>query len=326
MTKLLLFNFPLSPNEEDIMFRMTQLYYFKKLARTQNITKTAEELHISPPSLKATITRLEEELGVKLFDKKGRNIYLNEYGEIFLRHVDDVFDTLENACRKIEEAARKESHSIKIGASALSLWLDAIALFYQKNPDAKISHSVLKMDRLNNPNFYSEFDFIITSNTNFQDDDWESEVLISDDKPVIVVHPEHHLADRKEIRLIEAKDEKFVALSAGYASRKYFNDMCKLAGFEPKISIEGDYTLRTQMMQAKQGIGFSTILGSRAMILQGFKFVNVTGLPNVRTQSIFWKKDRILTQTAADFKDFMVEHYNNIEKEMQKMMKYNFMK
>lgn len=298
------------------MLKMLQLNYFRILARTQNITKTAEELHISPPSLKATITRLEEEVGVNLFSRRGRNIYLNSYGEIFLKHIDEVFDILDNAGRELEEAVNKGSHSIKIGASALSLWLDAIAVFYQKNLETKINHSVLKLDNLHNSNYYSDYDFLITSNTNFKDEEWDSEVLVLDDKPVIVVHPGHPLAKRNEIELIEAKDENFVALSSGYASRKYFNDMCLLAGFEPKIAIEGDYTLRTQMMEAQQGIGFSTILGSRALILRGFKFVHVTGLSNVRTQSIFWKKQRILSETAIEFKNFMVNYYNKLEKEM----------
>ena len=47
---------------------LLQLYYFKVLAEREHLTRTAESLMIAAPSLSATISRLENELGVKLFD------------------------------------------------------------------------------------------------------------------------------------------------------------------------------------------------------------------------------------------------------------------
>ena len=63
---------------------LLQLEYFRTLARNLHYTKTAEELHISQPSLSYAISGLEEELGVKLFEKKNRKTSLTTYGEQFL--------------------------------------------------------------------------------------------------------------------------------------------------------------------------------------------------------------------------------------------------
>ena len=60
------------------------LSYFQKTAELQHLTKAAEALHISQPSLSHTIKVLETELGVPLFSRSGRNIVLTRYGEILL--------------------------------------------------------------------------------------------------------------------------------------------------------------------------------------------------------------------------------------------------
>lgn len=66
---------------------LSQLYYFKKLAELQHYAKAAKELYITQPSLSNAISSLENELGVSLFQKTGRNIHLTKYGREFLDYV-----------------------------------------------------------------------------------------------------------------------------------------------------------------------------------------------------------------------------------------------
>jgi DNA-binding transcriptional LysR family regulator len=58
-----------------------ELKYFLAVAADENIHRASEKLHVSPASLSKAITRLEEELSVKLFSRDGRNIRLTEHGE-----------------------------------------------------------------------------------------------------------------------------------------------------------------------------------------------------------------------------------------------------
>ena len=68
-------------------------------------------------------------------------------------------------------------------------------------------------------------DFIITALSDIPSSEYEYEVLIPNDRPILAVYEGHPLANRKEISLSEAKNEAFVALSKGFSSRQYFDVM-----------------------------------------------------------------------------------------------------
>ena len=71
------------------------LRYFVTLAHLEHYTKAAENLSITQPSLSHAISLLENELGVALFEKEGRNIVLTKYGKIFLKDVEKLLEILD---------------------------------------------------------------------------------------------------------------------------------------------------------------------------------------------------------------------------------------
>ena len=62
-----------------------QLFYFQTVAKYKSFTKASEELNLSQPALSRSILRLEEEIGVPLFERKSRGVVLNQYGKVFLK-------------------------------------------------------------------------------------------------------------------------------------------------------------------------------------------------------------------------------------------------
>ena len=78
---------------------LMQLRYFQALAGALNYTKTAEALHISQPSLSYAIAELEKDMGIPLFSKKNKRVFLTPYGEFFLTYVNRVLATLEEGVR-----------------------------------------------------------------------------------------------------------------------------------------------------------------------------------------------------------------------------------
>ena len=64
-----------------------QLRYFVELAKREHLTQVAEAMYVSPSAISSSISRLEEELGVKLFDRVGRNIKLSPYGKEYFFYV-----------------------------------------------------------------------------------------------------------------------------------------------------------------------------------------------------------------------------------------------
>ena len=116
---------------------LPQLYYFRKLAEVQHYTEAAKALYITQPSLSDSIASLEKELGVSLFQKKGRNIQLTKYGKEFYQYVSESLGILEHGISLIKEKSGHISGSIDIGCipTLLGDFLpEALELYHEKNP------------------------------------------------------------------------------------------------------------------------------------------------------------------------------------------------
>jgi len=289
-----------------------QLKYFKALAEREHLTKTAEDLKIAAPSLSASIARLEAEVGCKLFDREGRNIRLNKSGKIYLKYASDILQQLEDARKEVHEIAKDRNTVLSIAISSPIVWLDALRLFMNEYPDISISHTLLQYEQFKNFSYCSTFDFLITAVSDLADSRWKYDRLLEDDKPVIAVYPSHPFAGRKELRLNETKDEKYIAVSKGFSMRKFFEDSCSMSGFSPKIVLECDYILRSAMFKAKYGIIFTTESAARAKVLENAVYIPIIDPPIRRTQGIFYNKLSYLSQAGILFRDFMVGYYKRL--------------
>ena len=76
---------------------LVQLEYFKAVAESGHLTNAAKKLNVAQPALSVSISRLESEVGVPLFDRVGRGIYLNKCGEIYLEHVEQALNIMKKA-------------------------------------------------------------------------------------------------------------------------------------------------------------------------------------------------------------------------------------
>ena len=70
---------------------LTQLEYFRVVARYENITRAAKDLYVSQPTLSQSIARLESSLGIELFDRVNGKLHLNDAGRMFLERVNNAF-------------------------------------------------------------------------------------------------------------------------------------------------------------------------------------------------------------------------------------------
>lgn len=107
------------------------LTYFKKVAELQHITRASEELHVAQPSLSRTISRLEKELGVQLFERSGKNIILNSYGEILLKHTNRILQELKDIEQEIGDAAGERSRTVTLSLYAASKLLPELVMAFK---------------------------------------------------------------------------------------------------------------------------------------------------------------------------------------------------
>lgn len=97
------------------------LRYFSVLAQLEHYTLAAARLEISQPSLSSAIRNLEDELGVKLFEKVGRNIRLTEEGRYFQKKVDAAMEELSNATQALLSSRENAPIVIRLGFVSGSL-------------------------------------------------------------------------------------------------------------------------------------------------------------------------------------------------------------
>ena len=143
---------------------LTQLEYFKTVAKWENITKAAKELYVSQPTLSQSISRLEDSLGVELFDRRNGKVYLNEAGKLFLSRVENAFLELNTGFSELEQYKHHRQDWVFIASSVIDIFKSIILGFRKLRPDIHIDHS-LTFDRgIMEQLLNGKVDFAITPN------------------------------------------------------------------------------------------------------------------------------------------------------------------
>jgi len=117
--------------------RLLQLRYFIEICNHMNITKAGEHLHVSQPSLTVAIKNLEEELGIRLFNRSKQRISLTTEGEYFIEKLKPLINDLDELTVEMVTAGRK-SNVLKIGIPPMMgaiLFHRIFADFMKQNPD-----------------------------------------------------------------------------------------------------------------------------------------------------------------------------------------------
>ena len=92
------------------------LNYFLTVAHEKNITKAAEVLHITQPTLSRQLMQLEEDLGTKLFDRSQHKFALTPSGQFLVQRAQEILDMVEKTTLDIQDQEQNLSGSIAFGA------------------------------------------------------------------------------------------------------------------------------------------------------------------------------------------------------------------
>ena len=94
---------------------LSQITYFRVLAETLHMRNAAEKLFISQPALSSSIAKLETELHVRLFERKGHRLLLTEAGEQFLVHAEKIHREVYEAGLHMERISQTANTKIRLG-------------------------------------------------------------------------------------------------------------------------------------------------------------------------------------------------------------------
>ncbi|EDP7825802.1 TPA_asm: LysR family transcriptional regulator, partial [Listeria monocytogenes] len=116
---------------------LRQLKYFMEVARVEHMTKASENLHVAQSAVSRQITKLEEELGVHLFDRVGRNMQLTSVGQDFLKQAAIALNELQKAEALVTEYTDPAKGTVRVGLpNSLSTKVlpSVISTFREKYP------------------------------------------------------------------------------------------------------------------------------------------------------------------------------------------------
>lgn len=214
---------------------LNQLRYFQIVAKYEQMTRAAEELHISQSSLSKTISMLEKDVGAKLFDRMGNHIVLNSVGRAFLNRVDRLLLELEDA---VKEANASDYGSIHFAANVSGICTNYIDSFLRRNPRVKLRQSLMDPDQMTSALESGDLDCAL-SFTDISSDKISWTKLI-DEEMLLLVSKKHPLADVKQVSLSAFAQDSFICNNAGFDTRELLEQQCKLAGFRPNIVFDGN--------------------------------------------------------------------------------------
>lgn len=295
---------------------LRQLRYFVEVAEREHVSEAAEHLHIAQSAISRQIARLEEELGVMLFEKVGRNIQLTPIGKIFLLHAKTAIKSIEFAKYQIEEFLDPEHGTIKIGfPTSLSTHLlpTVISAFKDEQPNIAFhlrqgSYSFL-MDAVKNRDIGLAFLGPVPT----KDPDIDGHILFTENMSALlpISHP---LSDKKSLRLSDLRNDPFVLFPKGYVLNNLAIEACQQAGFTPNIASEGE-DMDSIKGLVSAGIGISLLPDSTFYEVVPRMTVKIAiETPEVkRTVGIISPKNSELAPSEKLFYEFVKKFYSRLE-------------
>ena len=140
-----------------------QLRYFKTVAETGSFTRAAEQLHMTQSALSRSIAKLEDELGLRLFERDGNRITLNRFGERFLQDSVSILSDLSDCVRAVREMAEQEQGDVSVGISR-DIFLDhLIRQFLIDYPRTSFHCYLLSPEQMHDTLLNGTVDFVVVT-------------------------------------------------------------------------------------------------------------------------------------------------------------------
>lgn len=286
-----------------------QLEYFITIAREQHITRAAAQHAISQPALSRSIAKLEAELGFPLFDRCGRHIVLNQYGELFLQHVERGLQEIAQGQQLIRHMLHPDHGEVSLAflhSLGVNMVPHLLSRFRSQQPQIQFklsqNHTALLQQQLE----AGLIDLCLYAPTAANSQ--LVHVPLFQEELFIAVPIDHPLARQKKIRLEQIASEPIVTFKQDYGLRILCDDFFQQIGLTPQITFEGEDILTVAgLVEAKLGVAL--IPKHASMHLPGLTFLTVTTPVCTRTIELAWRKDRYMPPAVKKCKDFILASF-----------------
>lgn len=291
---------------------LLQLQYFIAVARLEHMTEAAHSLHVTQSSLSKTIQRLEEDLGVPLFDRTGRKLRLNESGNRFLQRAQRALFELEQGKQEIRDLSSLEADTLELAVTTASTLPGILREFRKKLPAVHFHVQMLSMQEMITLLQRGEVDFCLSSPP-VREAEIECRIVYADRIRVAVPYG-HRLANRGSLSLLELRDEWFVGVKRGYGIRDLVDTVCLSAGFAPHYVYEGDEPARLVAL-VEAGIGLAFIPDTAKIPQDQIVLIPVEDYELIREIALLWNSNRYISRAGLIFREVVAEYFAGLTPE-----------
>lgn len=230
---------------------LNKLYYFYIVAKHQHVTRAAEELRIAQPALTKTVKLLEEELGIPLFMKKGRNIYLTPFGQHLRQRLDVVFSVLDEVSGELETMKGQAKHTIRLNVLAASTVVTSAIVEYKKKNQETVFRLIQNEEAM-------DCDISVTTNAvDFSRLPSFEKRCIMEEKIYLAVPKNSVYARETSVDLNSVREEGFINHAGSRLFRTVCDKFCDSCGFRAKSIFESDSPAAVRnLIGAGVGVGF----------------------------------------------------------------------
>jgi len=275
--------------------------WFITLAELQHVTAAAEQLRIAQPTLTRMLARLEQRLGVELFDRRGRRLSLNAYGRIFYQHARRAQLELDSARRAIDDLTNPAVSEIRLGflrSFGATVVPRLIAEFTKASPRVTFALEEDAAESIADLVESGSLDIGVVSPRPARPTlAWRS--LFRQRLGVAVPHS-HPLSGVAEVFMSHLANEPFVTMHPGYGMRRLLDELCAAAQFQPRIVLESS-DLNTSAGLVAAGLGISLMPFDGSDYPQGVVIVRLSDADAYRDVGMIWNSGRPLSRAARDF-------------------------
>ena len=273
-----------------------RLGYFLAVAEELNFHRAAEKLHMAQPPLSNQIKRMEEELGVRLFERSGRGVELTLAGQLMVGEAERLVSQMEQTQSLVQKAGRGEVGQLRLGftPSAANELLPPIlhefgSRFSQVETFLHEMKTDLLIDRLENGWLDVGFLYLPFDNDRFY------RRIVSREPFVVGLPSDHQLASQTSVSIEELEDEPFIMPARHRRVPGLYGqitELCARYGFAPKAVQKDVWLMQTIAGLAASGVGVCLVPASMMKIQrEGIVYRQIRGISPMVEMAVVWRRE-----------------------------------
>lgn len=290
-----------------------QLRAFEATARLRSMTRAAEELHVSQPTVSVQLRELAHAVGEPLVEILGRRLRLTPAGEALQSTVGELSDCWSRLEARLAEARGLVRGRLRIAAVTTAEYFvpDLLGPFAEAHPGVEIELAIENRDRVVE-RLQRGFDDLVVMML-----PPESLALATVpflDNPLVVIAGRQHPLGGREIELLELAEARWLMREQGSGTRKVAEQHFSDLGFNPRIAMSlGSNEAIKHAAAAGLGIAVLSALAVRSSahsngasaVDPALMILNVRGFPLQRRWFVVWRKDQLQSIAARRFVEYL---------------------